>query len=125
MAAGRYDIYIEQGATFKLTITVKDSNGDPVDLTGLTFRGKIKKSFQDVSSVADFTFNVLDQTVQDTLGKLEFSLSAVETAAIAAPAKGTERTLTYLVYDIESEVALGFVKRLLEGKAIISPEVTI
>jgi hypothetical protein len=34
MAAGRYSFVIEQGATTDFEILYKDSNNDPVDLSG-------------------------------------------------------------------------------------------
>ena len=124
MAAGNYDITIEQGATFKITLTIKDELGVVIDLTGLTFRGKIKKSFADTDAQANFDFNVLDQTDPLTKGMVEVILPADQTEAIPAPAKGNMRTLTKMVYDIESENIGGDVVRWLQGSALISPEVT-
>lgn len=120
--AAQYEINIDQGANFLITLTVKDEVGAPIDLTGFTFRGKIKKSFSDSSSVVDFSFNLLNQ-VTDT-GKVEVSLTDVQTASIPAPAQGVSRTLTKYVYDIESVSAGGFVRRWLEGDVLVSPEVT-
>ena len=44
MAAGIYNLSIEQGATFDLEIRYKDANGDPVDLTGYSGRLQIRQS---------------------------------------------------------------------------------
>ena len=33
MAASRYDFSIEQGASFRMSITYKDSQGNPIDIT--------------------------------------------------------------------------------------------
>jgi hypothetical protein len=124
MAAGNYDMLIEQGATFKLTLTLKDVNANPINLTGLTFRGKLKKAFTDTLATADFSFNVLDQSIPATIGMVEVSLSATTTAGLETSAKGTIRSLTSLVYDIESVDGVGFVTRWLQGEAKVSPEVT-
>lgn len=124
MAAGVYDILVEQGATFLMTLTFKGSDGEPLDLTDLSFRGKIKKAFTDTVSQAEFTFNVLDQTEDDTKGKVEVTLDATVTAAIDAPAKKNIRTDTMMVYDIESEDLEGVVVRWLQGDVRVSPEVT-
>jgi hypothetical protein len=121
MSAGNYDILVEQGATFLLTITIKDTSGVPIDLTGQTFRGKIKKSFSDVTAQATFVCTLANQLTDP--GKVTISLSAVDTAAIVINTQGTARVLTTMVYDIESEIA-GVVKRWLQGLAKISPEVT-
>ena len=121
MSAGNYDILVEQGATFLLTITIKDVTGVPVDLTGQTFRGKIKKSFADVAAQANFTCTLANQLTDP--GKVSISLSATDTAGIVLNTQGTTRVLTTMAYDIESESA-GVVKRWLQGLAKISPEVT-
>jgi hypothetical protein len=125
MAAGNYDILIEQGATFEITLTLKDYNAIPINLTGLDFRGKIKKAFTDTVAVAEFDIVPLDQSITENIGKVTVSLSATITAGLETSAKGTVRTLTTMVYDIESEDTVsGFVTRWLQGEAKISPEVT-
>ncbi len=121
MSAGNYDILVEQGATFLLTITIKDTSGVPIDLTGQTFRGKIKKSFTDVTAQANFTFTLANQITNP--GKVTVELSATDTAGIVLNTQGTARVLTTMAYDIESDNA-GVVKRWLQGLAKISPEVT-
>lgn len=124
MAAGTYDILIEQGATFSITLSLKDENFVAIDLTELTFRGYVKKAFTDVSTEAEFSFAVLDQTQEETKGKVEVTLSAAQTAAMTTNAVGTIRTITTMVYDIESESLAGAVTRWLQGEAKVSPEVT-
>jgi len=124
MSAGNYNITIEQGATFFMTLNLKDEDGVAIDLTGHTFRGKVKKTFADTVAVATFSFNVLDQTAEATKGKVEVSISATDTAAIVLTNKTVERSLTKMAYDIESEDVSGFVKRWLQGSANISPEIT-
>lgn len=121
MSAGNYDILVEQGATFLLTITIKDTSGVPINLTGQTFRGKIKKSFSDVTAQANFVCTLANQLTDP--GKVAISLSALDTAAIVLNTQGTARVLTTMAYDIESDNA-GVVKRWLQGLAKISPEVT-
>ena len=39
MAAGRYSFVVEQGSTFNIELQYKDSNGNPVNLTG--YSGKM------------------------------------------------------------------------------------
>lgn len=125
MAAGNYNILIEQGATFFVTLTLKDVNAYPIDLTGLTFRGKLKKAFTDVAATANFSFNVLDQTDPIYVGQVEVSLSPIITADLETSATGIVRSLSTLVYDIESENdTTGEVLRWLQGEAKVSPEVT-
>ena len=46
MAAGLYDITIEQGATFQMNLTWKDSTGSPVNITGYTARMQVRENYE-------------------------------------------------------------------------------
>ena len=50
---------LKRGSTFYKTILVKDSNGDPVDLSSVTFTSAIKPEY-DLASVASFTIVPID-----------------------------------------------------------------
>ena len=122
MAAGNHDILIEQGATFKMLLSITDETSNPVDLTGLAFRGMVKKAFTDTSPQASFSFTVLDQ--MSDKGKVEVYLTAAQTTAIDVYSKGPVRSINNMVYDIESQSQNGEVIRWLQGAASVSPEVT-
>jgi len=119
MAAGLLDLVIEQGVTFGMTITVKDSTGTVINITGYTFRGKIKESAQDVSATEDFTCTITDAVN----GVFTVGLTAAETAALAATGDTYDEYSSY-VYDIEMVSATSEVTRLLNGAISVSPEVT-
>lgn len=122
MAAGNLDLHIEQGATFQRQLTLKDSGGTPVDLTGRTFRGKVKDNIQG-DLVATFSFTLLDQ-ITDT-GKVLITLTAAETAAIPVPkGKNATRTSEDYIYDVEMVLTGGEVERVIQGKITVSAEVT-
>lgn len=114
MTAGKYDIYIEQGATFELNITIDGS----IDLTQYTARGQIRKSATDTTVVYDFTCTVVSAT------QLKVSLTATQTTALVTTGKNySEVTLAY--YDVEIEKTSDHsVIRLLNGAVKISPEIT-
>lgn len=114
MAAGYYDVVIEQGATFSLSLTYKDSTGAAINLTGFTARSKFKPSFSG-TAVASLT-NVSGITLGGAAGTIVIVISASDTAAITAPSSG--------VYDLEIVSSGGVVTRLLEGKYTVTPEVT-
>lgn len=120
MAAGMYDLAIEQGSTFRRSITLKDSNDDPIDLTGRTFRGKIRDKIQG-AEIAQFTITV--PTPAD--GTFVIELSATVTAGIPVP-KGTDanRTKATYIYDVEMVYPNSDVARVIQGKAVVSGEVT-
>jgi hypothetical protein len=114
MPVEQLDIEIYQGDTFDWEITVQDSTGVPLDLTGYDFRGMGRKAYTDVTPA--FTF-VCTKDPNQTLntGQLVISLSAIVTADIP---KGVYK------YDIEIYKASGLVKKLYRGNATVIPEVT-
>jgi len=70
---------IKRGVSFILTITVRDANGDPVDLTGATPRSQVR------SRAAKAATLILDlaPTISDpTGGVISINRPASETAAL-------------------------------------------
>ncbi len=125
MSAGNYDILIEQGSTFSIILNLKDESYNSLNLMNMTFRGHLKTSFSENSPILQFSFTVADQTVVETVGQVEVYLTAAQTAGLSAPASGIVRTITSMVYDIESiHSTTGVVVRWLQGVVSVSPEVT-
>ena len=60
MTAGKYDITIEQGSDFSLTLNVKQG-GVARNLNGYTARGSMRKTYDDTTA-HNFTFGALDST---------------------------------------------------------------
>lgn len=121
--AGKYNMSISQGSDFVLGLTIKDSAGNPIDLTGHVFRGQMRKTASDAIIQASFTFSILDQ-VTDT-GRVDVKLdAAISSAIILDRSTGASRKITTMTYDIESEDSNGSDERWLEGLVLISPEVT-
>lgn len=110
MAAGKLNLYIEQGASWARTLTITD-NGSPKNLTGHTFRGQIRRKVTDVDPQESFNFSI----VSAVAGTVNMSLSATETASIDA-VNG--------VYDVEMVSPDLSVTRILEGTVFVSPNVT-
>jgi hypothetical protein len=111
--SGQYNITINQGATFKKTLIYKDALGAPVDLTNVVDARAQLRPTAASTTVVQFTVEV-DEDPET--GKLHWSMAADVTATIVAPFTQ--------VYDLEIEYDDGTVKRLLQGTATISPEVT-
>lgn len=125
MAAGNLNIAIEQGATFSMTLFLKDELDAALDLTGHTFRGQVRLSLADAAPLGAFSFTVLDQTQVGTKGKVEVVMSATVTAQLPTAKSGPgQRKDVSALYDIESETLSGVVRRWLQGVATISPEAT-
>ncbi len=118
-----FDISVQQGATFKMMLTIKDDNEDPIDLSGYVFRGQIRKTYSSEVVEAEFEFELQPQE-DATLGQVLCTITAEETAGIDVPgACQNGRKIAKMIYDIESQVG-DEVTRWLQGQALISPEVT-
>jgi hypothetical protein len=105
------NIVIDQGADFSTTVTVTDSVGDPLDLTGYSARGQIRKHYTSSTKV-DFSTSFLPPR---SSGILTLSLSSVQTANMESGR---------YVYDVELVSSANNVSRLVEGIATVTPEVT-
>jgi hypothetical protein len=112
MTAGKYDITIEQGSDFSLTLNIKQG-GVARNLSGYTARGSMRKTY-DATTAHDFTFGALDST-----GVISMAMSHADTAQLDAE---------FYVYDVEIYTGTGeasdSVTRLLQGKAEVTREVT-
>lgn len=125
MSAGIYNMRIEQGASFELLLTLKDSLGASIDLTGRTFEGELKKTSSDVAVAAVFSFEILDQTIVPNLGKVKVKMSAATTTAIVVPTlKTPARHELVCIYDIKMLLPGGEVDRVLQGTATVSGAIT-
>ncbi len=121
MAAGVYNTALDQGATFQRTFEINDADGEPIDLTGFTFEGQIRKKPLDSGTpIATFT---CAQGAE--VNELDISLTDTETSAIpvTADAKNPAATTKYY-YDVEMTDLGGVVTRLVQGTIDVSPEVT-
>lgn len=113
--AARYDITIEQGATFTFDLEVQSIN-----LTsGYTVRMQGRTSHAASTTVFSLTNTSGITLTHSGSGHSHIIpvISATDTANIAAPMSG--------VYDIEyQETSTGIVTRILEGMFFVTPEVT-
>ena len=122
VVANQYNIVVEQGATFSLTITYKDSDGAAIDLTDTDARMEIRQEYTSASALVTLTSaaggsgNTSGILTGGTAGTIVVVISDTETKALTAPATN--------VYDLELVTADGAVTRLIEGKATVSPGVT-
>lgn len=115
MAAGYQNLYLEQGATFSVSITLDDVYGNNYDLTNATAQSQIRKSYYSANSITQFT-----STIDVSSSTIALSLDSRQTANIA-PGR--------YVYDtiISFPGVLGqanTVVRILEGTVDVSPGVT-
>lgn len=116
MAAGRYDLTIEQGATFKRTLLWQSSAATPINITGWTARMQVKDRIGG-TTLLNLTTENGGITLVGATGSISLLASATQTSAIKQK-KG--------VYDLElqSNSATPEVTRLVSGNVVISPEVS-
>ena len=116
MTAAKHDFAIEQGATFKADLTFTDSENNVVDLTGYSINMQARSKVSSSETVLDLSVGSGITITNPVGGLFEIEQSAAETAALTGGA--------VLVYDLELTNPAGQVTRLLQGKIMVSPEVT-
>ena len=104
------NFYIDTGSTFGAVITVKGSDGLPLNLTGFTVTSYIRKSYASRTHI-DF-----HATVYSVVGgQIRVSLTDEDTNDIK-PGR--------YMYDIEIESPIGERLRVSEGIIIFTPQIT-
>ena len=111
MAAGVYNISIEQGSTWELRMEIDSQADTDKNMTGYTVASKIGKSYYDTSPVSMYF-----QYIVQSSGIFKILLTAAQTAALD-PAHE-------YVYDVEITDSAGVVTRMIQGRATISPGIT-
>lgn len=106
-----YDIMLNQGETFALTLTIEEPEGTPLDITSYTFEADIKQNKTDTSAIDAFTFNIDDAPN----GIVTMSLTDTETGALPAIVGFWDLLMT-------SDSAVK--TRILEGRITITQQVT-
>jgi hypothetical protein len=144
MSAGRYDIYAEQGSTFKLHLQYKYSGGTGIDLSGFTGEIQVRKSEKDervllfisdygVTGATDVKGFIAGSTFgYSGIGGISFNTS-ISGSTIGATGginiKVDSETMKKIpsgkhFYDLELTNSIGEVTRLIEGTFEVSREIT-
>ena len=115
--ARKYDLVIEQGATFKLRLIWKGENKQPLDLTSYTASLQVRETYASSDTLLSLTSEPNGGiTITPTEGRIDIVIESTVTANLPAPKNG--------VYDLELTSPAAEVTRLLEGKVRITPGVT-
>jgi len=116
MSAGNYDITIDQGSDFKLTLVIKDGDA-PRNLDGHLARGHLRES-KDSSRYWAFDFS---DSSYDSTGTLVMKMAN----DVVADDASTVLPEGNYFYDVEIYTASdATVERILQGKAKVTREVT-
>ncbi len=111
--SGKYNIVAEQGATFNLNFTVQ-TDGVPWDFTGYTAAMQVRQSTSSATTLLNLSSANGDITMNSS-GEVSVTVSATEMTPLPSGR---------WVYDIEFTSPGDEVTRLLEGRFIVSAEVT-
>jgi len=110
---GDYNIKCPQGATFDKTFTIS-TDGQPMNLTGYTAAMQVCETYDSTSTVLSLTSGT-GITLGGTAGTIAVLVSSTATAAI---------TEGFYQYDLEITSGGGVTDRLLQGKFVVTPQVT-
>ena len=103
------NLTVDQDADFTQTLTIKDSTGTVVDITGQTVTSKMRKTHLSTSATS-FTTAI----VSGTAGTCSITLTDTVTAAL---------TEGRYVWDLTTTDDTGLVTRRLEGRVTVTPSV--
>ena len=105
------NLFIDQSADFTTTVTINDSAGSALDLTGYTALAMIRKTYQSTTATT-FTSTFVSPR---TTGQITISLTDTQTAALEAGR---------YVYDLVITDSSGNKTRVVEGIATVNPSVS-
>jgi hypothetical protein len=115
MAAGTYNMIIEQGTDITRTFTYTDDAGVAFNLAGYTARMQGRASIQSTATIFDLTTANGGLSIPTPAnGTIVMTMTSAQTSAY--PCDG--------VYDLEIIDSSGKVTRLVEGQFTLSGEVT-
>ena len=113
--AFKLDLIIEQGATFKQGFEYVNAAGFPISIVGWDARMQIRQTKQDPLFILELTVSNGRISLGGLAGTIDLTIPSSVTAAL---------NFTQAVYDLELIDPIGDVIRLIEGKVILSYEVT-
>jgi hypothetical protein len=113
MAAATHNVIIDQGADWRVDVVYKDPSGVPINLSNYTAQLQLRTSYDAASAALNLTSSS-GITITANTGRLAIHATSTQTNALVAGD---------YVYDLEINLS-GFVTRLIQGRAIVRPQVT-
>jgi hypothetical protein len=114
MTAGKYDIIIERGADFNFGMTLYDSSGALINLTGYSAAMMVRNKFSDPSPLLSLVSGAAI-TLGGSAGTIAVFVPGATTLGLSAGIG---------VYDLILTAPGGQISRLVEGSVSITPQVT-
>lgn len=113
--SAKYCFTIDQGTDLRVPFVLKNADGTLVNLTGCAVRMQLRKNFYADEAVDTLSTENGRITMSPSEGRFELVFPNSVTAGYPVQT---------LVYDIELVSSGGEVRRIVEGKASVTPEVT-
>ena len=114
-----YEIHIDAGADYVMTVSQEDTAGTAIPLTGYSARMMLKSTYADTTPLISLTSEVGGGlTINEAAGEIEVFIEDTDTATLCTD------EVTEGVYDLEIESPTGKVDRLIGGPWFAYPEAT-
>lgn len=113
-----------QGATFGLSITVKDASGAVQNLTNYTARMQMRTSYDSNTITESLTTSNGEIAINGAAGNVTLELAATRTANISVDMTNGKPPRSTFVYDLELIDSSSKVSKLLYGDVTVYGEVT-
>lgn len=111
----KVNFIVYQGADFRRVLELRDEAGALINLDGYEFKGQLRESYGS-KLILDIVFSIRDQI--EFTGIVDMHIPSNVTTIL-----GITKPFEY-IYDIEMTDAASEVRRVMEGKVKIFPEVT-
>lgn len=105
------DLTVDQGTDFESNLDLIADDGTPINVTGYTFTGQIRKSYYSANATANIAITVTDAPN----GNAYLRMTAANTANIPAGR---------YVYDVKMKDTSNTTTRIIEGIITITPQVS-
>jgi hypothetical protein len=116
--ASTYNISLVQGESLDLTLNLKDSDSVPLNLSGYSVRGTVKRGFGATGVLLDLAPVIVTGANNSFLASGQITISI-------SPAESSSLPVTEAVYDIERYTLNDVVvQKVMNCKIIIDPEVS-
>lgn len=116
MASAKIDLKVEKGATFKKRLIIKDSNKNPIDLTGYIARMHIRPNARSSVIIMDLTTTNSRILITPLQGQIDLIITDEDTSGITFNGSA--------LYDLELEDSGGEVFKIARGLVFFIEEIT-
>lgn len=124
MQGSQYNIEMQQGSTFELYLTVKDSLGVTKNLSSYSAAMQLRSAYSSSSIAESLSTDTGEITIAGPQGKINLALSSARTANIKVDLSNKKPPYSQYVYDLELTDGDGKVSKLLYGDVTVYGEVT-